>query len=780
MAYTTKYYLDHISNKGIPYYVQIQKDGFAGTPQRLKFSKDGLVIDYNLRAWEESIMTLIVQMKILNDASDWYAYEDLFTLEDREFKLVIDASYDGENKRIFDGWVNSSPVNQKYLNNSEINISGSNFVSRMDELTPPILNTADASDGDAVSMINLINDSLKLTGKEDDIYVNNRLEPSLGTISDSTTMFNRCALNPQLFWDDNENKQSGTEIMDSILNPFSCYLYWWDGSWYVERYRDLFQGDTSKGYVKYDADSSYGYDDSGTYVPTTDASYSLPILNCDGSIVFRNSSQTINMIPGLEFIKIGLEEAPVINLVSNDFTEIEGTTDTPQIMEPPYKKWIATQYEEGDGTGYLFPGYKTSTTMGIGDASAGYSFYDTRILKYPATSTALDSYRTGPGKSFRGIQNAMIRYDRPKIISSGNKLFISYGLSTRFKVTVESSETKINIKWKYLPIHVDDSTARDDPRSWDYKLNYTLRVVDGTSFKFLMKQDDDGTGEPYWLYDYETLYTNYLQYERINGADLNDSGYGEVNIEVPIGDVSGWISDGDADIVLAIWGEQAKKSTDESFSPVGAGTYPLTAAYGDVEITADRGVEDNDNDIIAQINSNVLNSESVAFKVFDCSTLFLQNGPLTGNDGFRNYAYRTSLWNEDGSISSRSIVDWYIHDRFQLYNRNRREIKGSINYPGYLKPMSSWWDESDPSTRKYILSAYSYHVDEDYYNCTWMEYDNNTEINLGSKARERPKTLVDPKSGREGRRSTTGARPRRRGTRTTYTAPRPTSRLMGR
>ena len=193
MAYATKYYLEHFSNDGVPYYAQFQKEGFIGTPERLKFARGGLVLDYDLGGWNENIMTLIAKMQILNDASNWYAYEDLFTLEDKEFKLIIDASYGNENKRIFDGWVNSSPVSQKYLNNSTINLTGSNFIAKMDKLAPAILNSSDASNGDCLSIFDLINDSLKLTGKEDDIYINCRLDGiKLNPIS--------CSIYPDLYF----------------------------------------------------------------------------------------------------------------------------------------------------------------------------------------------------------------------------------------------------------------------------------------------------------------------------------------------------------------------------------------------------------------------------------------------------------------------------------------------------------------------------------------------------------------------------------------------------
>ena len=777
MAYASKYYLDQYSNQGVHYYINLLKDGFVGTSTKLKLGS--ISIDYDLAGWGENVMTLVTKLVILNDASNWYAYEDLFTLEDKEFKMVIDASYGNENITLFDGWINSAPVVQKYLNNSFINITGSNFISKMDKLSPPILDITDASHNDSRSFIDLINASLQLTGKIDDILVNCSLEPSVG-ISSTTTAFNKCSVDPQIFYVDNTNRESGLDIINDILLPFNSYLYWWNGDWYVERYRDLFTLDGSKNYVRYSyptQDVSFWYDSTGVAVEAYEPSINLPISTCDTSILFTSSSQTISMIPGLEFIEIDLLEEPVLNLTQNDFLRIDGTDDTPQIMYPTYRGWQGTQYPAyTGGTGIDFPGYRADST----EPSIGYSFYEEKTLtRFVQTPFGTSNYTTGPGNTYRGIQNAIMRFDVPYYYVAGvfsQKLSLSHGISTRIKVTIESTETKMNLSWKYYPVHVDVNESFDRPRTWDYRCRWTLRVPD-SSF-YWIKEITTGD-EPYWEYDYDTNYQTYTQYKIVEGGDLNESGYADISIDIPIGDVSGWITTGSSDLVFTIWGEEIRK-TGETLWRSNDDDYVLCAVYGDVIITGDSGAEGQKNKIIAQLNKNVLNNEKVSMKIYDNESYLVSNGVQTG----LTYEDKTTIWNEDGETIYRSLVDWYIHDRYQLYNSNRREITGTIRYPGYIKPMSNWYDSYDPSTKRYVLTSYSYDIQGDTYNVKWLEYDNTTVINMNSSGRP-PRSSVTPATSRSPRptgvtrssgripATSTSTEPRTVGDRTTtYSVPR--------
>ena len=720
MAYATKYYLEHWTGKGIPVYVQLQKDGFVGTPERLKFLSQGLKIDFKLGDWETKVATLIAKLDILNDSSSWYHLEDLMHLESKDFKILIDASYGNKNIKLFDGWINSAPVSQRYLQKSVINLTASNYIQNMDKLTPPILNSADASSGDAISLIDLIDGALQLTGKTDDIMVNCTLEPSAGAIGSTKTLYNTSAANPWVFFANNNEKTSGLKLIGDILTPMNSYLYWWDGNWYVERYRDLFPLDGNKAYKKYSSGTSYEYSNTATSVPLFEASINLPISSIDGSIIFTGSSQTKTSTPGIEFLEIDLDESPVLNLTYNDFTDIQRNSLGPYDHFPPYRKWCGSSFTGNPATGWRFPGY---TVNGILDTSMGYSFEPTYQIKWTDDSSSVGLYATGPGKPFGGIQNSILRWGIPVYYVSGTYSTQNKnraGITTRFKITITNEESKINIKWKFNPMAMNGGSA-----VWDYRCYYTIRVPEPTSnnhFLHYVEADD------YWEKVQSAIFTEYSNRIAVSGGDINEDGYIQMSVDVPVGDVSGWIASGDREVIFSILGEDIKKPEESDYrgAPSYTNGFVMLAAYGDVFITGEDGKSPQDNKIIAQINNKVYDSISTSFKIYDSQSLMVDNGLQTGT----SYGTRTNLWNESGETTYRSLVEWYIYDRMTLYSSSRMKLKGSIKYPGYLKPLSAWWDNFDPSTRKYILSEYSYNVFDDLYNCTWIEYDDTTIINL--------------------------------------------------
>jgi hypothetical protein len=320
----------------------------------------------------------------------------------------------------------------------------------------------------------------------------------------------------------------------------------------------------------------------------------------------------------------------------------------------------------------------------------------------------------GPGKPYKGIQNSLIRLGVPQYYVSGvynsqNKHYA--GISTRFKFTVSNEESTINIKWKFLPV----STGSGGPTAWDYKCYYSIRIPTGAHW--LVKRPT----EDLWEYKSTNVFVNYANTVEVMGADLSETGYAEISVDIPIGDVSGWTNSGNKEMIFTILGEDIKQTTATTYNTT---QWPYMVAYGDVFITGESGIDPADNKIIAQLNKNVLNSQKVSFKIYDSNSLMIDNGVLTGSA----YQYRTNYWKESGGSTYRDLVNWYIHDRYQLYNRNRRELSGDLKYPGYIKPFSMWNDTYDPSLRQYILVSYDYNVGQDEYKCTWMEYDNNSEI----------------------------------------------------
>ncbi len=708
MAYTEKYYLEHISIGGVGYRISLQKNDYSGNPIRLKLAgNNGLQIDYKHDGWFKPLIGQTCSLNILNDSSNWYDLEDIATLDEKEFKIVVNASLGTEEVVLFNGFINSNVVTQKYLENSIIKLTASNYISKLNNTHPIIIDEIDRR-----SILDVINDTLKLTGKSDNIRLNCSLDPSGATLTNTRSCFNTCAVDTEVFWENNIDKNGGEEILESLLIPFDCYLYWWNEKWYIQRYADVWVNDGSKYYIEYSADLSYGYSDDGSLVNIYEPSIYLPISSFTDK-AFTGGSQSISMIPGLQFLEINAETEQYINLTGWDLAEVNITSQTPTVTYPKIKGWdVYASYNKTNGI--YFPGYQSN---GFFEVSTGYNVRET----YPFLGLA----PMKPGNPYKTIGNAIYRYGWPARFSGGvfqNNEYDYGSLSTRFRMTINNekdfvdaslgSATTLNIKFKYASIYPGSGGFS----AYDHRLIYWLRVPPGNRYIVYEPNGD------YWKFSTSSSFKDVSCHVDIGGSDFNpDTGVAEVNIDIPIGDVSGWtLGSGDFEL---IWGI----TSGDRISPAGANNYHaynLFAYYGDFRISANSGLQNNR--LTAEINNKVLNKETVNLKVFDVDNLNYRNGIFYGS----SWENRTTYWTDKDALQYYSLQEWLIHDRFQLYNRNRRKIDGTLKYAGFLKPFSMWVDTYDPSIRKYLLTDYTYNVGDDTYKCSWLEYDNSETINL--------------------------------------------------
>lgn len=728
MAFVEKYYIEHTSPAGVGFRVSIKKDGFSGDARRLYLEYNGIKIDHKHDDWFEPIIGQSATLSIINDASNWYDLEDLATLDEREFRITIDASYDDASICLFDGWINSDIVTQNYLNKSIIDLTASNYVSKLEDVHPTMVdNTPEVR-----SFIDILNETIRLTGKTDNIRVRNFLDPSGGILTPQKTCFNICGCNTENFWENNIDRLGGTQIIEEILKPFDTYLYWWNGKWYLERYADIWVNDGSKAYVEYSTDASYNYLGKGTAITVSETSTALPVATSSNSLAFLNGTQSISMIPGLKYLEINTKLDSYLNMINPDLSRVQGYDAHAMYMYPPLRGWYAFQSVYQPGTYDIdYPGYHYGGFM-MENVSTGY------MLTTEPTFFGPWQY---PGMRFATIGNAIYRLGWPiwrdgTGAQVGSALYNYHSLSTRFRTTitrkVDSSVggdgTVLNVKWKFgSPYPGAGGVA-----AWDHRLFYFVRIAPGQRF---IRYDQTGN---YWKYT--TSIIDGSSYIDVPGSDFNpDTAVCEVSVDIPIGDVSGWTSvgglgSGDFDIVFGLMGEL--------MSPTGTDNYyasPLFAWYGDFQITGNADLQDNR--WTGTLDSNTLNKKSVDLRIFDVDDLNYRNGILTGP----NLDERTTYWCEYDGSKGYPLVKWLIHDRFQLYNRNRRKIQGSLRYPGFLKPMSMWYDSYDPSQRQYLLTSYTYNVGDDEYKCTFLEYDNTEDVNIGAWVEMYPE--AEPSTG---------------------------------
>jgi hypothetical protein len=668
MAYRTKYDLLFASKGGVTGKVQLQKDGFSGDVQRLKLVNGGLTIDYKFNDWFDPIIGQSCEISILNDASNWYGLEDLMTLNEREFKVIIDVSdANGNHIELFNGWINSDTVEQKYLNNSVFRISGSNYLSKIDDVNPTIIDQIKKE-----PIINIINNTLALTGKDASLMVNTSLAPFGGeAMTTTTTALTQTAIDTENFWKNNVEKEGGLTILKKILTPLDLYIYNWNGNWYLERFSEIVnESSTNKHYVKYSNSTSHTFTSTGLSVYQAEPSTDIFSLNHIGS------SQTISMIPGLRTIEVGLNQSTYLNLTSPIF-EGWSSHDVTATPDPSSRAW-------------------TYTTGTVEDASIRASIY---------TNTY--------NQILRPAAIVLTAGSNPDITTGEWEKMKYLGLATKFYVTVTDSSagpTSLNIKWKWrsnVLTAAEDSGWKNTTTS-KYKLYYTIKNTNG-----YVAYDSTNS---VWYESFSAPLNN-INYIELNPTDVDQAtGVYDAAVTIPLTDVSSG-STGDLWYILSLNGSSVVKTS-------GVESLFTQTNYGDVEITCSSPVQDNL--LRGQLSTNVLNKKATDIDIFDITSLNYRNGIYTGE----TYSTRTTTWNEGGGSEGDkySLAEWLIGTKFKLYGKNRRTINSDVKYVGFIKPMSYWYDSLDPSGRIYILTSYRYTPEFDRYNMSWWEYEPNEEI----------------------------------------------------
>jgi len=147
--------------------------------------------------------------------------------------------------------------------------------------------------------------------------------------SDGTeTALNAYGVYTEVFWKNNVDRDNGLEILRILLSTFECYIYWYDGYWYIERYEDIWS--TDKNFVEYETQSSSGYspNNGGVIVNETPASSDLHDL------IWQELTQMLSVIPGKNKIEIALKESLFYNLTINDFSNATEITSLPLDYDP--------------------------------------------------------------------------------------------------------------------------------------------------------------------------------------------------------------------------------------------------------------------------------------------------------------------------------------------------------------------------------------------------------------------------------------------------------------
>lgn len=663
MAYNLRYYVPW-SSKQTRGYVYIYKIDSTDASQGLILMKDGIEINTTFNDWNEPIIQQNAQVTILNDRSDFFELLPLMTAEEREYKIKI-VETNPSTHTYFEGYLNSDVVEQSYLKKKPIRLVASNYIGKLENVSPPCIEETAIGYN---SLIDVISDTLKIIGGDSSIFVNISLCPSEAktTFAVNNSVLNLCSIDNEVFWKNNEERDSGLDILTKILKPVDSYIYWYDGNYYIERYDDLWK--YPQTYVRYRTDVSYGYTTVGTAINRTDVSRNIE------TPLHLNEEQVLTVTPGLNKIEINLNEEEYQSMVRNYWSPIKDTSIETALPQP-WGSWLhwKEQIDEKDGV----PVYSY--------------YYDAGAYK-----TMLNSFKRVNAPTYEGplgIQDPC-----------------THGASSSFRMTVPEASlgaTNLNISWKWAPSSSKTLTGKT------FKLGYLLeiRYKDGVGGLYL-KENDDGI----WTTEDRLTGLNTIT---IDSSEMETPYVKELSISVPILDIStSSLSSlsGDYQMVFTITPTRDNRS---SGWPISSQEY-----FGDVTVSVSQPNEDNL--LIGTINNRFLNKKNISLDIFDATSFNIKNGIWTYAGTARR---RTSgSWFDDTS-TYHSLAEKLMVGKWKLYEKSRQTLCSTIYTTDYLKPLSAWYDSYQP-TKNFVLVGYSFTPTKNQYDCVWNEFQNDTSVNL--------------------------------------------------
>lgn len=563
MAYGNIYYAG-FQSLGVKGTLYIDKLDYASGATKLTLVKDSLTIAYKFDDWENPVIPLQCEFSIVNEKLDFFELLPLMMAEEREYQirvvLTTPVAYTA-----FQGYLNCEPVGQKYLHRQIIDFVASNYLMKLDDVHPVSIDTLQNR-----TFIDVINEILLSTGSTFNIRVNAILHAEGDTPSSSQTLFNLNGFFTEVFWTDNVERNTSLEILTSILRTFNCYIYWWQGYWYIERYDDLWNESIS--YVEYDSATAYDPADSGSVVAKA---FTVGDLNDN---VFTETTQTLEANPGMKTVKITLQDQRFLNLINDDLLNAYSSYVYTDIPNPNYREWL---------------------TWGQSGLSWG-AWGEPKSNIVNAISRTMDLY-------------GVITPER--------------GLYCKFKTTIVSKEDQINITFKYC---LNKESMHPNLTNYEkqiFKFHWYLHLLPNNDFigntEDVWKIDSADT-EISWVQ--ETI-VNGSQFD----PDTNTV---EVNIDIPIGAVKDYRAGyntgsltGDQTFVLCI-GSETVVSVDDNNGET-AELQPTEAWYGDILVTSTGA--DQDNVIEGTTNTKYLNKLDIDLDLYDSETFDYRNAILRGS-----------------------------------------------------------------------------------------------------------------------------------------------------
>lgn len=657
--------------------ISIEKRDYVGSVKNIQISEDQISIRREFDSWEDHIIGMTLILDIQNDAANYFDFIDLMKAKEKEYFVKATHIYQLQSTKLFEGFINVELTTQKYIKYQPVRIVASSYLKKLEYTTPASIETLQNK-----TFIDIISECLAATGSTSNILVNVSYVPEedVLTIQEGQTFLNLTGVYTELFWENNVDRNTSFEILKSILETFSLYLYWWNGNWYIEQYSDLWK--TTKNYVKYTFGNSYGPTSIGTIVTETNP------VRLIKTLMFAETSQTLGCLPGVRKNKVTLDLKEFLNLTINDFNGIVGVgTDNPI---PPLRQWRKWQ----------------------------------PMLSPITWSAAGAPYRTMTESIKRTID--IVGLDPDDVLHRG--------LYTQFEAKLTPEVSSLTVSFKYaLP---DFSELLKPYTEYKFYFHWYINVLipDIVGSVFVGWKVGPyikwSTANNRWELVYTPSNNEYdaLQQIAIDSSEM-DRNKKELTVEFDISDVWGLNPDINTKFVLCIGTEYVKHN-----SLLGALNAQVIkeAHIGDVFITVTG--DDEPNVIEGDINEDYLTEKEYKISLADISSINYKNGILRGVQ----LESKSTEWFSLESPPTRPLMDWFLHFKTKQNNITRQRLTGDVIYKEYisgaysdkiLRPFTLFEEDKQGSLR-YILTGQEHYPRHQKYRVQLDEYDKDTEITI--------------------------------------------------
>jgi hypothetical protein len=670
MAWVTEYDMTWRGHNDAWGYIYLQRD--EGTYQSpLNLLADSLEISRILPSWEQHIVRTNSTFTIANDLSDFYELMPLMTAVEGQVRVVVtNESFDSGNPiYMFEGFLNVETVERTMLQYSDLTLTASGLLNKLQYNHPASIDTLQY-----MTLIDIIDDCLSMTGTTYPIYIHCSLYEYNSTPGAGQTLFNRNGVYTELFWKNNIERKSALEILESILSAFNCYLYWHNQAWYIRHYQDLNQN-TSWVIYQTGTSAGYGYADTGT----TDGD-TIIRPNIHSSPFFKQigDTQKFQVVPGMKQVDVKMEQKAFYNLLNPDLSGLQThTTAQPYLAR---REWWAFDIAPINWQDWEF------------------------------------------GKSMKDIDNGAKRWNHDITYGDGQM----NGLRTRFTTSTNGFSTELIITFKFGVEHIewlctwfaiDPSEFETDPQltsitfywflsTWDAVFaNRDFVVYNTTSGEWELVLD--GTPQT----DYNTL--------EITAADLDKDLFTYTGtLKIPIGDVfssSSGDSD-DLDLVFGIGTEMVDKS-GETAAPA-----TISCWYGDFRASISGQPENNL--LQGEIVTGFLEKMTIKMDLFDAGWNY-RNSLIIPT----SIVYLTDTWGYGGT--GYTLAKWMMILKFRLYRISRQKIIMDVHDVGLpiYAPLYPRLDNKQ-SNMVFIQLSEILYPQSNTHSMVLFEYDDTETINL--------------------------------------------------